>query len=139
MSGDSRNGGGITRHPAAHNGPPAEPPPEDVSGYLKYLRRVVPKLDAVIEQYVAEGLSAFERGTYFAAAVMIGAASEKAIYLLADSMRTVFKDAKQNAMLDSLVSRRGLKALFDFIQEAILRGLKHKIILMKSRRDHPLI
>lgn len=105
-----------------------EPPPEDVEGYLKLLKKLVPNLDAVIEQYVTEGLRAFERRTYFAAAVMIGAASEKAVYLLAESMRLTFKDHKQSVKLEGLINSRGMKALFDFIQDTIINGQKSKAI-----------
>jgi hypothetical protein len=101
-----------------------EPLPEDVDGYMKLLRRLVPKLDRVIEQYVIEGLRSYERGTLFASAVMIGAASEKGIYLLAESMRQAFKDPKQTATLEKLINGRGLNALFTFIQETLNKSSK---------------
>jgi len=62
----------------------AQPVPEDTTGYLAALRKGVPTIDSVIFEYVQEGLSALVRETYFSAAVMLGAASEKEIYLLAD-------------------------------------------------------
>jgi hypothetical protein len=60
----------------------AEPIPEEVAGYINFLKKHVPTLDDVIEQYILEALTAFNRDAYFATAVMAGAASEKAIYLL---------------------------------------------------------
>lgn len=93
-----------------------EPMPEDVEGYMGLLWRLVPNLDGVIEQYVKEGLRSYERGNIFAAAVMLGAASEKAIYLLAESMRKVFKVPRQTATLEKLINGRGLNKLFEFIQ-----------------------
>src|SRR6202041_2229773 len=68
-----------------------EPVPEDSAGYLRIVRGLVPGLDSVIEKYISEGLSSFIRGNYFAGAVMIGAASEKALYLLAESMVDALK------------------------------------------------
>ena len=43
---------------------------------MKFLRAHVPTLDEVIGQYILEALTAFNREAYFAAAVMVGAASE---------------------------------------------------------------
>ena len=63
-------------------------------GYLQFLRARMPQLDSVIEQYVAEAVTAFERQAHFAAAVMLGAASEKALYALADSMLGAIKAVK---------------------------------------------
>lgn len=71
------------------------PLPEDVDGYMSLLGRLVPNLDSVIEQYIREGLSSFERRNYFAAAVMIGAAAEKAVYLLAESVLRALTDVKR--------------------------------------------
>ena len=63
----------------------AQPVPEDGSAYMEYLRSVG-SLDCVVEQYISEALVAFERGADFAAAVMVGAACEKLLYLLTDAM-----------------------------------------------------
>jgi hypothetical protein len=100
----------------------AEPMPEDFNGYMKLLRQLVPGLDPVIEQYISEGLSSFARGTYFAAAVMIGAASEKAIYLLAESMLNVFSDGAQRAKLEKLMGERTLNPLLRFVEKAIVEA-----------------
>jgi hypothetical protein len=70
-----------------------EPLPEDYDGYMKQFDASV---DAVIRQYVSEALNTYIRGTFFASAVMIGAASEKAIYMVAESLVPGLKDvAKQ--------------------------------------------
>ena len=100
----------------------AGPVPEDVDGYLNLLRKLVPVLDPVMEQYVTEGLKAYERGTYFASAVMVGAASEKGVYLLGESMRKVFKDVGQTAALERLINSRSMNSLFGFIQNVIAQG-----------------
>jgi len=100
----------------------AGPVPEDVDGYLNFLRKLVPILDPVMEQYVTEGLKAYERGTYFASAVMVGAASEKGVYLLGESMRKVFKDPKQTAKLEGFINGRSMNSLFGFIQNVITQA-----------------
>jgi hypothetical protein len=103
-----------------------EPLPEDASGYMKVLRSLVPNLDAVIEQYVVEGLSSFERRTFFAAAVMVGASAEKAIYLLADSMVGAIKDTTRQEKFRKIIEQRRLSALLDSIEKIIKDA--HKII-----------
>jgi hypothetical protein len=55
-----------------------EPTPELPAEYLTALQRMVPNLDDVVREYVVEGLGSFEHDRFRAAAVMIGAASEKA-------------------------------------------------------------
>jgi len=64
----------------------ADPIPEDTEGFLASLESRVRGIDPVLKLYLAEGLSAYSRQTFFAAAVMLGAASEAALYLLADAV-----------------------------------------------------
>jgi hypothetical protein len=64
----------------------SEPIPEDCESFMVALKSLMPNLDSVVEQYVREALIVFERQAYFAAAVMIGAAAEKAVYMLVDSL-----------------------------------------------------
>lgn len=97
----------------------ADPVPEDAEGYMKILRSLVPNLDAVIDQYIREGLSSFERQTLFAAAVMVGAAAEKAVYLLSDSMLGAIKDTAREQKFRKPIEQRRLSALFDSIEEMI--------------------
>ena len=105
-----------------------EPMPEDFDGYMQLLRKLVPHLDSVVEQYISEGLSSFVRGTYFAAAVMIGAASEKVIYLLAESMLDALKGAGERKKLSELLEGRSLRLLFRFVDKHIAEAHKSKII-----------
>jgi hypothetical protein len=100
----------------------SEPLPEDVAGYMKFLHDRVHNMDAVIEQYVAEALIAFERQAYFAAAVMLGAASEKALYLLADAMLGALKSQTSKQKLQDLLKGRTLNPLFTFIRDAFDRN-----------------
>lgn len=102
-----------------------EPLPEDIAGYMKFLHDRIPNLDAVIEQYIADGLIAFERGAYFAAAVMLGAAAEKTIYLLGDAMLGALIIPKAKQTLEGHLNGRSLNSLFKFIREALDRN--HKV------------
>lgn len=108
-----------------------EPLPEDASRYMKFLRERVVNLDPIIEQYVIEALTAFERDSFFAAAVMLGAASEKALYLLAESLSLSFKEARKREKLDSLMVRRKLFDLLETIRRTILETTKAEVIPYK--------
>jgi hypothetical protein len=50
---------------------------------------------------------------------MLGAASEKAIYHLAESLLDVFKDSKKREKMDTLLKRRKLWDLLDAVGNAI--------------------
>jgi hypothetical protein len=101
-----------------------EPLPEDIAGYMKFLHDRIPNLDAVIEQYITDGLIAFERGAYFAAAVMLGAASEKALYLLAEAMVDALKSPKEKQTLEQHLKGRSLNPLLTFVRDAFERNRK---------------
>jgi len=104
-----------------------EPYPEEVDRYMKFLGKLVQNIDPVIEQYVIEALKAFEREANFAAAVMLGAASEKAIYLLADSMSVAISDVNKSKKLKELVDEnRSLVKLLKFVEDAIEAASKAK-------------
>jgi hypothetical protein len=96
-----------------------EPLPEDASSYMAMFKNLVPNLDGVIEQYVAEALTTFDRRAYFATAVMVGAAAEKAIYLLAEAMLGAFADPTRKEKLERLMERRKLNALLQALEKAI--------------------
>lgn len=97
----------------------AQPIPEEVTGYMKLLREHVPTLDDVITQYILEALKAFNREAYFAAAVMVGAASEKAVYLLAASLLNALKPSRRRTALETAISKRQLFALLDSVRKTI--------------------
>ncbi len=96
-----------------------EPIPEEATGYMRFLKELVPTLDEVIEQYVKEALIAFNRDAYFAAAVMAGAASEKAIYLLATSLLSALKPSPRLTALETAMNRRQLSALLASARKTI--------------------
>ena len=105
-----------------------EPLPEEAAGYMNFLRQLVPNIDGVIDQYVVEALTAFERRAYFAAAVMLGAASEKELYLLAESMLGAIRDTRKRQKLQSTLERRKLLELFDLVRSSIEDAFKAKAL-----------
>jgi hypothetical protein len=90
-------------------------PVEDENGYIKHLLELVPQPDPVVLQYVTEGLRSFDRRTYLAAAVMLGAASDAAIYNLGDALLKAIQREKKRKELNELVDRRRLGGLVIWI------------------------
>ncbi len=97
----------------------ADPMPEDVRGYIGHLDLIAPNLDPIIRQYISEGLGSFNRQHYFSAAVMLGAASEREIYLLGSSMVPALQNPKHSADLVGLLGSRKLHSLLTFIGERL--------------------
>ena len=97
----------------------AEPIPEEATGYMKFLRAHVPTLDEVIGQYISEALVAFNREAYFAAAVMVGAASEKALYLLSASLLKALKPSPRRTKLETALTKRQLFVLLECVRKTI--------------------
>ncbi len=102
-----------------------DPLPEDYDGYMKQFAATT---DPVVCQYISEALNTFIRGTYFASAVMIGAASEKAIYLLADSLVPALKDAAKRNAMPRKIDARKLESLFKRVEEVVIDGHTTKTI-----------
>ena len=100
------------------------PIPEDSRQYMEVLLSLVPTLDDVIRQYIEESLVVYQRRAYFAAAVMIGAACEKAIYLLADSIMQSTRNLGQRQPLGDALQKRSLPKLFEAIRETLNSGLE---------------
>ncbi len=96
-----------------------EPLPEDYNGYMKQFDATT---DAVVRQYISEALNTYIRGTYFASAVMIGAASEKAIYLLADSLVPALKDPAKQTVLQRKIDARKLETLLKGVEQIVIDG-----------------
>ncbi|HXL23842.1 MAG TPA: hypothetical protein VOA78_15370 [Candidatus Dormibacteraeota bacterium] len=102
-----------------------EPLPEDYDGYMSQFGA---STDAVVRQYVSEALNTYIRGTYFASAVMIGAASEKTIYLLAESLVLALKDGPAQSLLQRKIDARRLEALLKGVEQIVVDGNLHKVI-----------
>lgn len=89
-----------------------EPIPELAAEYITALERMVPNLDQVVREYVVEGLGSFEHERFRAAAVMIGAASEKALYMLAEKMLDAISLPNWKKNFGLPLKRRDLPELF---------------------------
>ncbi len=97
----------------------AQPVPEEASFYMDYLRTLVADLDPVVEQYVSEALVAFERNADFAAAVMVGAACEKLLYLLTEAMLPALQSPAEKTQMEKLFQSRKITAVAEFLKGKI--------------------
>jgi len=91
----------------------------DPGGYLDVLRASTPNLDPGIEQYVIEGLHCFRQRLFFAAGVMLGAAAEKSVLLLLQSIRDAAADQQEREDLSRLLERGRMPTIYKAIQDKI--------------------
>jgi hypothetical protein len=71
--------------------------PHDRDGYLAQLRREIPAIDEVILEYIAESATCLKQNCILASAVMLGAATEKAMLLLIEAFGAAIDgDAKRS-------------------------------------------
>lgn len=106
-----------------------EPIPEDIDGFISHLRYSNIQLDHVIIQYVSESLRALDRNLPFASAVMLGAASEKLFYILADAVVESVQDVMLKAKLSKLLNdTRMLGELRRQIENVLSQNIKGDII-----------
>ena len=75
-----------------------------------------------------KGMTADQRKAYFASAVMLGAASEKTIYLLMDALHSSVSDSNEKIRIKSSIDRRTLPTMFTCISDNLERGKATKII-----------
>lgn len=98
-----------------------DPVPEDQTGLLRTPDQIVPALDSVIRQYVQEALVAYNRQAFFAAAVMIGAASETTVYMLIDALLAAVTNQRDRKAIQDAMDRRRLFTMLDMIRAQLQR------------------
>jgi len=79
--------------------------PHDPEGYLTDFQRSVPSADPVIQEYLTEALQCFLRDLHRACAVMLGAASEKAILLLIESYAESIADPNKKMQVKGQIEK----------------------------------
>lgn len=99
-----------------------EPIPEDRDGYIRALIEYAPNIDHIVLQYVREALVTFDRDALFASAVMVGAASEKTLYLLLDGLHAAVHDATEKKKIEKVISERSLPKMYRMIDENLARA-----------------
>ena len=100
----------------------------DPEGYMESLKAIVPNLDPVAEQYIFESLNCYRRQLFFASAVMLGAAAEKAILLLLEAIVDSISKESDKKKAVQLLDRPNLPDIFDTINKTINSLIKTKAI-----------
>jgi hypothetical protein len=113
-----------------------EPIPEDIDGTIGYLRSAIPALDDVVLQYISEALRAFDRRLAFASAVMLGAASEKLFYLLAEAVANAIQNpAAQKELVKLFNDTRILSRLREKIKDTLEDNISNGKIPYAVHKD----
>lgn len=76
------------------------PQPYDPDGFLAEFDRLVVPSDPVAREYLAEAVRALNANCFKAAAVMVGAASEQLVLVLADTFRDALPDPDEQRTFD---------------------------------------
>jgi len=104
------------------------PPYYDPEGYVDLLTSEIPKLDMVIKEYIKEGLSCYRQHLFFAATVMLGAASERVLLTLLEVLSDAEKSNENNkTILDILKYSKIYKAI-EFLDKRINELIKNEVV-----------
>lgn len=91
----------------------------DPEEYGAVINSVTPSVDRVIKQYAIEGINCFKQRLFFASAVMFGAAAEKTILILLESIINAETDHKVKSKLEKLLERPNLPEIFASIRDKL--------------------
>lgn len=100
----------------------------DPEEYASVINSIVPAVDKVIKQYAIEGINCFRQRLFFASAVMFGAAAEKVILILLESIVRTETDHKTKAKMEKLLERPNLPEIFASIRDRLDSLIKTKTI-----------
>jgi hypothetical protein len=103
----------------------ADPIPEDPDRFIAALKFLIQNLDSVIKQYLDEAVVTYNRQAWFASAVMVGAASEKAVYMLVESLLTV-ADSSERKTIEKAINERNLPRMFEQINKVLTKQKESK-------------
>ncbi len=96
------------------------------TAYLKSIKDKCPSLDSSLIQYIHEGLNCFKSNLLFATAVMLGAASEKLVLTLLDSIAQAIPNEKLKKNGLKLLDRPNLPLIFDYLTTNIDQNISSK-------------
>lgn len=103
----------------------AGPPLEDSDGFLAALHTLIPTLDPVVKEYIIEAVVTYNRQVWFASAVMVGAASEKLVYMLATAL-LVKTGGSDGRLLDKAIKERSLPNMFEQLNKVLTAHIESK-------------
>jgi hypothetical protein len=95
------------------------PQPYDPDGFIAFFRQEVPTADHVVHDYLVEAVRAYMADCQKAAAVMLGAAHEKAILDLLDQFGRAIVDEPKRERFLRKTERGGIFERFDHLMKSL--------------------
>ncbi len=105
-----------------------QPSHYDPKGYIDLIQSFSRDVDKTIIEYVEEGLACMRTGTVFAAAVMFGAAAEKAVLLFIEALANATKDPQKKKLQNLLNGQGGVPKRYEAIEQACRDAIDRKLI-----------
>jgi len=90
--------------------------PEEIVGTLE--QRVSWALDPVVRQYYIESLRAYQKGLYISSVICLGAASERAIHWLAESIESYYKQYQ-----GKFKAKRNMPDLIKYLSDTVIPNI----------------
>jgi len=98
----------------------------DPDKYLSTLEVLIPELDEITALYTIEALRCFRRNLMFAAAVMLGAAAERAVLILLEEIHNWETNEGRKKKIRSVLERPSMPKIFDLIRGTINNLIEQK-------------
>jgi hypothetical protein len=99
--------------------------PFEIESFPEKLSESIPNIDAVIVRYIEEAICCYKAKGYLATAFLVGAASEKAIWLLIDSYIEAITDPGNKASIRNRVNNKFVSRAYDEFKNSF-RACKSK-------------
>ncbi len=90
-----------------------EPVPNDISGYLKRLKKEIPELDDTIKIYLSESVRTYNINQLLSATITLGCASEKALLILIESYQENFSNPEKQERFRKKIEGKFIKTQFE--------------------------
>ncbi len=87
--------------------------PFEIEDFPEFLRKNIPTIDPIIIRLLNEAILCLKAGALLGCAFLIGAASEKAIWLLIEAFTQAITDATNRARFESRVRNRYISRAYD--------------------------
>jgi hypothetical protein len=105
--------------------------PIEIQRLPESIQEKIPAIDPVALRFVKEAITCYEAGSMLATAFMLGAASEKAIFLLIETYRDAIGDDGHREKFASRTNSRAISIKFD--------EFKRSYMSCKSRPTDPVL
>jgi len=92
--------------------------PFEIEKFPEMLQERIPNIDPVIVRFISEAIISVKAGSNLGCALLLGGASEKAIYLLIDRYTDAIKDERNKERLKSRISGKFISKVFNSFKKS---------------------